>query len=141
MKTQDKETPSKVEPASLKEARKRLGKTQVQIATEVGFGGIGYLYQVEKGIRPIPKTRIKLFAKAYGVTVEQLSKLWVKKPTLNQLSGIDSSVDVLPIIKTVARCGIPQLTLSEFSRLLENTSRLQKCTPGLVKEILACGFK
>ena len=116
MKTPDKETPSEIaELTSLKEARKRLGKTQAQIA-------------------------IELFANAYKVSAEQLKKLAEKSPQ-RQMLNMNGDTNVLHIIKAVATCDIPQLTLSEFSRLLDYTSPLQDCTPELIKAILACRFK
>lgn len=142
METPTKETPSKIaEPASLKEVRQKLGKTQADVAKELGIKRGLYVSQMESGIRAIPNLRIESFAKAYGLSVEQLSKLWVKKTSSKRQPEIDGNLDVLPIIKTVAECEITQLTLSEFHRLLGFTSQFQNCTPGLIKEILACGFK
>lgn len=146
MKTQDTEIPSKiVEPASLKEARRRLGKTQAQIATEIGLKNYQSIVQIESGQRPIPAGRVTSFAEAYGVPVVQLKKLWVRKSYLkqyfNQQLKTGNNMDVLPIIKAVAECDIPRITLSEFSRLLDYTSLFQRCTPTLIKEILVCGFE
>ena len=142
MNTQIKETPSEIaEPALLKEARQKLGKTQTQITTEIGYAGCVYLGQIERGQRPIPKDKIGLFAKAYGVSVEQLSKLWAKRTPRKRQPEIADDTNVLPIIKAIANCGIAQLTLGEFQRLLGYTSHFKNCTPGLIKEILTCGFK
>lgn len=69
MNKQIEKTPSKIaEPASLKEARKRLGKTQAQIAAEVGLKNCQMIVQIESGRRLIPKNRVASFAKAYGVS-------------------------------------------------------------------------
>ena len=142
MNTQTKETPSEIaEPASLKEVRQKLGKTQAQIATEIGFKGYMMICQIEKGQRPIPKSRIESFTRAYGVSVEQLNKLWAKRTPHKRQSEIADDTDVLPIIKAIADCGIAQLTLGEFQKLLGYTSHFKNCTPGLIKEILTCGFK
>ena len=125
----------------LKEARRKLGKTQAQVATEIGLKGGLYVSQMESGRRSIPEHRIKSFAKAYELSVEQLKKMWVKRTPYKWQPKTTDDTDVLPTIKAIAKCDIAQLTLSEFSRLLRSASQLQKCTPGLIKEILTCGFK
>ena len=145
METPTTEIQSKsAEPTSLKEARKKLGKTQEKIAREVGLEGTGggtSIGFIENGVRQIPNSKIKSFAKAYGVSVEQLSKLWAKRTPHKRQPEIADDTNVLPIIKAIANCGIAQLTLGEFQRLLEYTSQFKNCTPGLIKEILTCGFK
>lgn len=142
MNTQTEKTPSKIaEITLLKEARKRLGKTQQQVAAEVGIKSYQMIWQIESGQCPIPMDKVASFAKAYGVPAKQLGKLWVKKLSLKPQFKTDGNMDVLPIIKAVAECDIPQLTLNEFSRLLESVSRFQKCTPVLIREILSYGFK
>ena len=142
MKTQDKETPSKIiEPTSLKEARGRQNKKQMAIAEEVGMQQSS-ICRIEIKRGAIPNNKLGQFAKAYGVSVEQLKKLTnVRTPLRGQRFNVDDGTNILPVIKAITKCGLFQLTRSELSRLLDSTSRFKKCTPGLIKEILACGFK
>ena len=142
MNTQTKETPSKiVKPASLKETRKKLGKTQAQIAEETGMHPCE-ICRIERRQGGILDNKLELFTKAYGIPLEQLKTLAkVGISSWGQRFSVDNSEDVLPIIKVIVECNMPQLALNDFLRLLHNTSQLRKFTPKLIKEILTCGFK
>lgn len=57
---------------NIMEARKRLGMTQEELATKVGYKSKSTINKIELGINDLPQKKIKLFADALGMDPGEL---------------------------------------------------------------------
>lgn len=75
-------------------ARKRLGITQEELASRVGYKTKSAINKIELGIRDLPQKKIAAFADALGVTPGYLMG-WEEKPA-EELQGMGAlAADVL----------------------------------------------
>jgi len=99
-------------------ARKKLGKTQKQVAEETGVKQ-QFVSAWENGTTLIPKSKAELVANAYGLKLETIALL-IESETITIRVSESTANDILPLIKAIASAEkLEKLTLQQFASLVE----------------------
>lgn len=98
--------------------RERLGLSQTELARRLGYKNYSSVYKAEKGLLEISPAKLRRYAEALGVTVEQLQGEEVP-PTATPSN---------PILAVLMQC-IPRMSDAQLIRLTAYAQELLGDTP------------
>lgn len=124
----------------LKQQRRKLQRSQSDIAKVVGLKSNATISRIENGIQDIPEEKFFNFVKAYQLSEKTLAPLlstggpkrgrrigWVKDCNLD--------LDVLPLIKKIAAGNKKQLTMKELCALIKGYMAIQQSMANVAPEL------